>query len=184
MYMFDPARLHEIARASVGMPLTESFAYITDQLDATYPGHINRKPNWIFNTACGALGQLTLLHASLSEYIILFGTPIGTEGHSGRYSADVHDFMIDGEMWTYYEGDFEKTVFRPGDAALLERGRSKGYCVKDHAWMLEYARGWIPFMLPTGLADNFFSNLDFRSVYMMFRDYGRLCISEMLKGKL
>lgn len=183
-YLFDPAELHEISKLGIGKPYAEMFETIINEVERRHPGRILRKRRWIFNNACGAMGQLTLLYGSLSEYLIIFGTPIGTEGHSGRYSADVHDFMIDGEMLTYYEGDFVPAVFRPGDAALLKRGSSKGYCVRDHAWMLEYSRGWIPLMLPTGLADNFFSNLDFRSVFALMWDYGKLCVRELLRGKI
>ena len=183
-YLFQPEALHEIARKAVGMPYKEMFTKVTNDLEMLVPGRIRHKQRWLFNTACGATGQMTLLYGSLSEYIILFGTPIGTEGFSGRYFADVHDFMLDGEMWTYHDGDFERSVYKPGDWARLDRGRAKGYCVKDHAWMLEYARGWIPLMLPIGLADNFFSNLDFRSVCQLFWDYGGLCISELMRGKI
>ncbi|RJO74060.1 MAG: hypothetical protein C4523_01495 [Myxococcales bacterium] len=181
--LFDPAVLHEIAQKGIGLPYDTMFQTVIAELDRRYPGRIRVQQRWIFNNACGAMGQLTLLYGSLTEYLILFGTPIGTEGHSGRYSADVHDFMIDGEMLTYREGEFVPTVFKPGDRALLERGASKGYCVRDHAWMLEYSKGWIPFMLPTGLADNFFSNLDFRSVFTLMWDYGKLCVRELLRGK-
>ena len=90
------------------------------------------------------MGQMKLLHCSMSEYILLFGTPIGTEGHSGRYATEVYDFMIDGEMWCYHPGEFERAVYKPGDAAYLGADQVKGYAVPSHAWMLEYARGPIP----------------------------------------
>ena len=183
-YIFDPKTLHEIANSALGLPHEAMFQRVIDELDRHYPNRIRKTQHWIFNNAAGAMGSLTLLYGSLSEYIIIFGTPIGTEGHSGRYSADVHDFMLDGEMWTFYPGDFERTVSLPGDAALLKRGSSKGYRVPDHAWMLEYARGWIPFMLPTGVADNLFSNLDFKSALDLHWDYAKLCIRELLRGKI
>ncbi len=182
--LFTPEELHEIAKMGIGLPYEDMFKTIQEELNRRHPGRIRMERRWIFNTACGAMGQLTLLYGSLTEYLIFFGTPIGTEGHSGRYSSDVYDFMIDGEMLTYYEGDFVPTVFKPGDKALLKRGSSKGYCVKDHAWMLEYATGPIPLMLPTGLADNFFSNLDFKSVFVLMWDYGKLVVRELLRGKL
>lgn len=184
-YLFEPEVLHEVARVGLDREtVPEKLAAVTEELARRYPGRICTQPDWILNTANGAMGELTLLYGSVTEYVILFGTPIGTEGHSGRYHADVYDYMIDGEMWTYYEGDLERTISRPGDGALLARGRAKGYCVKEQAWMLEYARGWIPTMLGPGLADNFFSNLDFRSVQKLLVNFGALTVKELLRGKI
>ncbi len=182
--LLSPEKLHAIARNAAGKPAAEAFACMLAELDATWPGRICPDNPWLFNTACGAMGQLKLLYGSLSEYLIFFGTPIGTEGHSGRYLADVYDFMVTGEMWTYHEGEIEKTVYRPGDAALLRRGRTKGYRAADNTWMLEYARGAIPTMLPTGMADNFFSNLDMRAMGRLMAQFGGLVTRELLRGKI
>ena len=54
----------------------------------------------------------------------------------------------------------------------------------DKCFALEYARGVIPLMLPFGLADVFFSTLDFVSLYRTFVIYGRHCIRELLLGKI
>lgn len=182
--LFTIDALREAAAGVVGLPHDEMIETLVQRIAHRWPGRINTRIRWILNSANGALGTMTLLYASLSEYLIIFGSPIGTEGHSGRYFADVYDIMIEGDMWVYLEGETSRTVFRPGDMAHLPRRRSKGYRIVDNGWMLEYATGCIPAMLPAGVWDNLFSNLDFRSLFWTFWDYGRLTVRELLRGKI
>ncbi len=183
--IFDPNVLHECAKTGVGLKLEEAFDTITRALVGRYPDHIHAGPrDWMYNNAGGAMGMMTLLHASLSEYILFFGSAIGTEGHSGRYRTEVFDFMIDGEMWCYEEGETQRRVYVPGDAAYLGADRTKGYRLPDHGWMLEYARGPIPTMLPFGLADTMLSTLDVSCLAKTLRIYGTLTVKSLLKGKL
>jgi len=185
-YVFDPDHLQEVVNRHLGGPLQESFDEITAELDADYPGCIYSKPRrWVLNNAGGAMGQLALIHASLSEYIIFFGTPIGTEGHSGRYPTRVWDFMIQGEVWTYLEGSCERTVSKPGVNAMdLPVGSAKGYRAFEDSWMLEYARGPIPLMVPFGVWDTLFGTLDLVTLGKTIGHYGGLAAEQLLRGKI
>ena len=117
-YVFDPDHLQDVTNQHLDLPLQLAFDEITNELAAAYPGHIRAQPRrWVLNNAGGAMGQICLIHASLTEYILFFGTPIGTEGHSGRYPTRVWDFMIKGEVWTYVEGTFERIVSKPAAGA-------------------------------------------------------------------
>lgn len=173
-YVFDPDQLHTCTKVGIGRPTEEALDAVTAALDGAYPGRIDTGPRrWVFNNAGGAMGQMCLLYASLREYIIFFGTPIGTEGHSGRYGADVYDFLFAGEVWCYLTGETSRTVYGPGDGAYLGGGQAKGYRIPDHAWMVEYARGNIPGMLPFGVLDTLSSTLDYRTLARTFSLYTR-----------
>jgi C-8 sterol isomerase len=173
-YRLDPRALHAAARSVAGLPPEQAFPKLVDALAAQYP--IARDVPWIFNNAGGAMGQIKILYASPREYLLIFGTPIGTEGHSGRYRAEVWDFVVDGEMWCYQEGDLSRREFRPGDAAFLGGRQAKGYRIADRCWMLEYGRGAIPLMLPFGLADTVFSTLDLSVLARTLWHYTRLAV--------
>ena len=185
-YIFDPDALHDIATRAVarGGSLREKVATLRAELNKTHPGHVRLEDDWVFNSAGGALGQMTLLHASLTEYIIVFGSPIGTEGYSGRFFADDYFIILEGEQWAYAEGEVDRQVFRPGDMHHLPRGQARGYRIPEHCYALEYARGLIPTMLPFGLADSFSSTLDPQPVLKTIRLYARATVSELLRGKL
>lgn len=141
-YVFDPEDLHAISKKGIGLPREQMLNVVQEELMKRYPGKVSEKRRWILNFAGGAMGELTVLHCSAKEYLIFFGSPIGTEGHSGRYkSVDIWDFVMEGEMQTYIEGDLSSTVSKPGDYGFLERDKAKGYKIQGDTWMLEYARG-------------------------------------------
>ena len=182
-YIFDPAILKEAAKKGIGLPRDQMFRIVMEELSARYPGHIVTEPEWLVNTAGGAIGTLTFLYGSLTEYLIFFGSPIGTQGHTGRYSF-VEDWfwILEGEAWYFTEGKTDREIYGPGDKIRLPKGMAKVYRIVDNAWALEYARGWIPTMLPFGFADTVFSTLDFRTMVRSFRVYGKHVFHNLTRG--
>lgn len=194
-YVFEPLILQAICKEVLKnvensnknseQKLNELFDKLTAKLAQEYPTYINTEErNWIFNNAGGAMGSLTLLHGSLKEYLIFFGTPIGTHGHSGRYRrADVFDIMLDGEMLCYNEDEITRATYLPGDMAILKRKLAKSYRVPERAWMLEYARGGIPAMIRFGIGDNLYSNFDYKSSNQLIKTYGKMVVKNLFKLK-
>lgn len=182
--IFDPDVLHEVANRHLEQPIDDMVELIARDLSVRYPGHIRDRREWVFNNAGGAMGAMCILHASVTEYVIIFGSPIGTGGHSGRFWADDWFIVLDGEQWAYSPGQLDREIYRPGEMHHLPRGRAQGYRIPERCWALEYARGNIPAMLPFGLADTLFSTLDARTLLRTFRLYGRSVAAELRQGKI
>ncbi|KAJ7268815.1 ERG2 and Sigma1 receptor like protein-domain-containing protein [Mycena haematopus] len=142
-YVFDPTQLHELAQAAIASSPNDTagmIQHIVTNLTLTYP-------EWTFSNSGGAMGAMYIIHASITEYLIIFGTPLGTEGHTGLHTADDYFNILVGEQW----------AFLPG---------------------------WIPLMLPFGLADTFTSTLDPITMYHTFRIAGREMIRNIFIGKI
>ncbi len=160
-YIFDPEVIHECALKGLGRRKPEMFDIIAREIEKHYPGTIDHGQPWIYSIAGGAMIQMKLYFASLFEYVMIWGTPIGSEGHSGRHPVSFWDTVIDGETWYFAEGQFEKRVYRPGDRIFVGKGQACGMNFTDGVWAVEYARGAIPVSMPFGLSDELLSVLDF-----------------------
>ncbi len=183
--VFDIDTLHQVAKRSVGLPHIEMCRAVVDGLHQAYPGEIVDDAEWCFSCAGGAVGVMKLLYGSFSEFLHIYGTPIGTEGFSGRYRIDIHDFVLSGEMWTYsLDRVGESIVTSPGERARLIPGQVKGYRLPAGCWMLEYGRGPIPTALPFGLADALFSMADARTIWQTLATYSRISLRNAGRGRL
>ncbi len=160
-YLFDPQVIHACALKGIGKPKPAMFDAIADAIEDAYPGRIDRSLPWIYSIAGGAMIQMKLYYASVFEYLMIWGTPIGSEGHSGRHAVGFWDTVVDGETWYYGEGQFEKRVYKPGDRIYVGPGQARAMNFTDGVWAVEYARGAIPLSMPFGLADELLSTLDF-----------------------
>ena len=71
---------------AAGLDHELAFSKIIVELRKKHPGHIlpDEDLQWVFVNAGGWMGSMCLLHASLTEYVLLFGTAIDTGGHSGK----------------------------------------------------------------------------------------------------
>ncbi|KAI9746356.1 MAG: C-8 sterol isomerase [Claussenomyces sp. TS43310] len=187
-YIFTPAQLHDLslrALATHANDMRSVVTYIVDELSTTAPGgYVNLDEEWIFNNAGGAMGAMYIIHASITEYLIIFGTAIGTEGHTGRHTADDYFHILKGEQLAYTPGSYEPEVYPVGSVHHLHRGTVKQYKMDEGCFALEYARGWIPPMLGFGYADTFTSTLDFPTLWRTTWVTGREMVGNLLRGKI
>jgi C-8 sterol isomerase len=183
-HIFDPDELCTVAHEALALPLDTKVERMRAELARRHPGHVRDRIEWVFNAAGGALGQMCILHASITEYVIVFGSPIGTEGYSGRFAADDYFIILEGEQWAYSEGELERRVYRAGDMHHMRRGSACGYRMPDRCYALEYARGFIPQMLPFGFADTFTSTLDLVPLAKTVHLYAKAVLGELARGKI
>ncbi len=173
-HVFDPDIVHECALHCLDKPKPAMFDMFAEAMEDKYPGRLDLDQPWIFSNAGGAMIQMKLYYASIFEYIMIWGTPIGSEGHSGRHAVGFWDTVIDGEMWYYGEGQFDKRVYRPGDRVYVGRNQSRAMNFTTGVWAVEYARGLLPVSIPFGLADELVSTLDFATAAQTLSIYANL----------
>ncbi|KAL6306337.1 C-8 sterol isomerase [Sparassis latifolia] len=192
-YVLTPESLHELAQAAIAhAPAPDDTVsminYIVSNLTATYPPSaiaINTDSSeWVLSNAGGAMGAMYVIHASITEYLIVFGTPLGTEGHTGMHTADDYFNILVGEQWAFNPPNLTMERYGPGSVHHLPRGHVKQYKMHEGCFALEYARGWIPLMLPFGVMDILSSTLDFSSLYHTFRISAREMFRNILVGKI
>lgn len=147
-YVLDPTSLHELAQAAIASSPDDTagmIEHIVSNLTATYPSStiaLNTKSSeWVFNNAGGAMGAMYIIHASITEYLIIFGTPLGTEGHTGLHTADDYFNILVGEQWAFSPGQLEMERYPAGSVHHLPRGTAKQYKMHKGCFALEYARG-------------------------------------------
>ncbi|KAL1649124.1 C-8 sterol isomerase [Diplodia intermedia] len=205
-YIFDHKDLHDLANRAIAQHGNDTrgiVSYITTELSGRdhLTSFVNLDEEWVFNNAGGAMGAMYIIHASITEYLIIFGTAIGTEGHSGRHTADDYFNILTGTQLAYVPGEYEpevrlkeasagraangdNQVYPAGSVHHLRRGEVKQYKMDSSCFAMEYARGWIPPMLFFGYADTFSSTLDFPTLWATTRITGREMIANLLKFKL
>jgi len=206
-YVLNPTLLHGLAKDAIavhGDNMDGIIRHIVTNLTAEFPQFppstslwalpFQKAPSsivlntnsseWVFNNAGGAMGAMYIIHASVTEYLIIFGTPLGTEGHSGLHTADDYFHILQGEQWAFEPGELTKTVYGPGDVNFMRRGVARQYKMHEGCWALEYARGWIPLMLPFGYADALSSTLDYVTLYRTTVWTAREIIKNLLVGKI
>ncbi|XP_061887720.1 sigma non-opioid intracellular receptor 1 [Entelurus aequoreus] len=180
-YLFNKDDIAKLAKQHAGQDHEQAFSKLVVELRKRYPGHIlpDEDLEWVFLNVGGWMGGMCVLHASLTEYVILFGTGIDTSGHSGRYWAEISDTIISGTFRKWTEGTTKSELFYPGDTVMHGMGEAAAVQWTAGTWMVEYGRGFIPSTLGPALADTMFSTQDFVTLYQTFKVYCKSMVLEM-----
>lgn len=181
MYKIDPVVLHKVAKQVVGAPV-EGGALITRAVEALadeYPDLIDADSgDWVGSKAGGILGKVRFLYFSPREYVVIFGSPTGTQGFSGRYKhVAIHKFLLAGRIDSY---DLESDVLEPlppllpGEHTCLEKGRARGLTIHPGSWHIEYGRGAVVTTLPFAMVDTLLLSLELESVRRSTVEFAKL----------
>jgi C-8 sterol isomerase len=177
MPLFDPEEINAIGQRHVGVrPFDELFARVGADLKARYPDDVHLdQPLW-FNSAGGIMYQIKLFAMTPSEYIMICGSSIPSAGHSGRHPVAFWDTVLSGEARYMHQDELEPRVYGAGDRIFVDQWQAATIAFPDHCWMLEYARGTLPALLPFGMANTLFNTLDLASAARTLKVYTTLSL--------
>lgn len=156
------------------------FGKVYKELNSKYQGHLLHPDDqqWLFMNAGGWMASMCVLHASVTEYVLFFGTALDTTGHSGRYWANITDTVLTGEFHQWKEGEFSSRIHRPGDTVKHVSGEVTSVHFKAGMYALEYGRGFLPSTLSFVVSDTIFSTHDFVTLFHILRIYAKSLVME------
>jgi hypothetical protein len=179
-YKIEPDVLHKVAKQVADAPLEggELITRAIQMLADEYPDLIDATPGrWVGSKAGGILGKVRFLYFSPREYIVIFGSPTGTQGFSGRYKrVEIHKFLMAGQIDSYdLESDeLVPMTLHPGEHTCLEKGRARGLTIHPGSSHIEYGRGAVVTTLPFAMVDTLFLSLEVESVRRSTVEFAKL----------
>lgn len=88
-YVFDTKQLHDLSKRAIANHGNDTKAVVAQIVGELSQGpaadYVNLNEEWVFNNAGGAMGAMYIIHASITEYLIIFGKTVGKDSVR-RYS--------------------------------------------------------------------------------------------------
>ncbi|CAB4003392.1 Hypothetical predicted protein [Paramuricea clavata] len=173
-YRFSKEDVVKIGEKYAGREIQQAFQKIASELQEHYPGHIlpTKHREWVMYKYSGMTLSMTILHASLTEYVLLFGSALDTDGYLGRHWLNCTMLLLSGSVKYWKEGDIEAIEYKIGDSFTFHSGSTGCLGWKANTWVLEYGRGFLPMSMPAIISDGLFTSFDVIGIFKMFRAFG------------
>ncbi|XP_028407790.1 sigma non-opioid intracellular receptor 1-like [Dendronephthya gigantea] len=171
-YIFDRESIVRIGKKYAGQDPQQAFQKITNHLQERYPGHIQQKRTreWAMYKCSGQTLSISILHVSLTEYIVLTGSAINTDGYLGRHWLNSTFVVLSGSLKYWKEGTIEAIEYNTGDHFTVPLSESTGFvALKENTWVFEYGRGFLPMSLPSLIGDGLFTSFDVIGTFKILR---------------
>ena len=174
-YTFDPGALHGVVLENVAqarlkhLDPSEQLVDLLARLGAAFPGKVAADLEWVSVSAGFGTQATAILHVTPSEYLVITGSPQATSGVSGRLTCTLHDYVLMGQLNVSRGDDVKGRTLTPGHVCQLQPAENLTFAIDEQAWMLEYARGFVPAMFLMPIWATLFSTLDVPSLWDLVR---------------
>ncbi|XP_046844245.1 sigma non-opioid intracellular receptor 1-like isoform X2 [Xenia sp. Carnegie-2017] len=173
-YIFEEKSIVKLVQRYGGDNLQASIARITDELERGYPNLVLPKERlqWVMLKFSGMTISLTVLYASLTEYVVIAGSALDTDGYLGRHWSNMTHIVLSGSIKYWREGTSEAKVYHKGESFTTRYWNTGGMQLKANTWMIEYGRGFLPLSIPSTIFDGIFTSFDLIGTFKMMRVFG------------
>lgn len=172
MPVFDVNEIQDLLDPIIDQGHTDPavmFQEVADVMARRWPGQIDPQLHWHVLWSAGFVHKIAMLHLSLGEYIILGGAATASMGATGPFAADLHNFILMGEIHHYGEHDWDVVKSRPGDRIFTPKDVGMGTNIPERVWFLEYCRGPVPRMFVSMLLGAIVATFDLGTVLRIIR---------------
>ena len=127
-----------------------------------------------------------MLYFSPREYVVLFGTPTGTQGFSGRYKrVEIHKFLMAGQIESFEleNDDLTPIILRPGDAPGFWTRDTSADSRFIRARGISGRRGPVVTTLPFATIETLFVSLEFQCMRLAASEFARMVRQQMGRSR-
>ncbi|XP_002132149.2 sigma non-opioid intracellular receptor 1-like [Ciona intestinalis] len=159
-YVFKVNTVKEIAQKESGY--SYSHYSIRQAFRKRYPDYVLQEQDFPFlpSHTGGLDGSVSVLYASLHEFLVLYNAEIETTGSTGRHYMNISVSVLKGTISISQDGITPQVSYSKGENHVLRMGTTSTVKLSGGTTLLVYGRGIMPLTAGYWVSDSIFSHND------------------------